>query len=109
MAIHSKVKQEVDTYIAFVAPFAQPICRKIRATIHKADPDIVEDVKWGASNFNQEGMICSFAAFKAHVSLGFFKGALLQDPKKLLEDCSATTPTTGRPSSGRSKTWTRRR
>ena len=88
MAVHSKTKREIDAYIASVAPFAQPICRKLRATIHKADPDIVEDVKWGAPNFNKEGMICSFAAFKVHVSLGFFKGALLKDPKKLLEDCS---------------------
>ena len=83
-------EKKIDAYIASTAPFAQPICRKLRTLIHKADPDIVEDVKWGAPNFNKQGMICSFAAFKEHVSLGFFKGALLKDPKKLLEDCSGS-------------------
>jgi uncharacterized protein YdeI (YjbR/CyaY-like superfamily) len=83
-------EKQIDRYIASTAPFAQPICRKLRTLIHKADPGIVEDVKWGAPNFNKEGMICSFAAFKEHVSLGFFKGALLKDPKKLLEDCSGS-------------------
>ena len=89
MPIHPKAKQEIDKYIASAPAFAQPICRKLRAAIHKADPDIVEDWKWGP-NFNKQGMICGFGAFKEHVSLGFFKGALLKDPRKLLEDCSGS-------------------
>jgi uncharacterized protein YdeI (YjbR/CyaY-like superfamily) len=89
MAIHPKAKREIDKYISSAAAFAQPICRKLRTAIHKADRDIVEDWKWGP-NFNKQGMICGFAAFKGHVSLGFFKGALLKDPRKLLEDCSGS-------------------
>jgi uncharacterized protein YdeI (YjbR/CyaY-like superfamily) len=83
-------KKQIDRYIASTAPFAQPICRKLRTLIHKADPDIVEDVKWGSPNFAKQGMICGLAAFKEHVSLHFFKGALLEDPKKRLEDCSGS-------------------
>ena len=89
MAIHPKAKQEIDKYISSAAPFAQPICRKLRALIRKADPGIVEDWKWGP-NFNKQGMICGFGAFKEHVSLAFFRGALLKDPGKLLEDCSGS-------------------
>lgn len=89
MPIHPKAKEEIDKYIASVPAFARPICARLRALIHKADPDIVEDWKWGP-NFNRQGMICGFGAFKEHVSLGFFKGALLKDPKKLLVDCSGS-------------------
>jgi hypothetical protein len=89
MPIHPKARQEIDGYIKSAPGFAQPICRKLRALIHKADPAIVEDWKWGP-NFNKQGMICGFGAFKEHVSLAFFKGALLQDPKKLLADCSGS-------------------
>ena len=89
MAIHPRAKQEIGKYIAQAPEFARPICRKIRSLIHQADPEIVEDWKWGP-NFNKQGMICGFGAFKEHVSLGFFKGALLKDPKKMLVDCSGS-------------------
>jgi uncharacterized protein YdeI (YjbR/CyaY-like superfamily) len=87
--IHPNAKKEIDRYIDSTAAFAQPICRKLRALIHKADPEIVEDWKWGP-NFNKDGMICGMGAFKEFVSLAFFKGALLKDPKKLLIDCSGS-------------------
>ena len=45
---------------------------------------MIEDWKWGP-NFNHNGMVCGFGAFKKHVSLIFFKGALLKDPKMMLE------------------------
>jgi len=89
MAIHPKAKQEIDKYLASLDGFAKPICRKLRELIHRADPAIVEDWKWGP-NFNKNGMVCGFGAFKAHVSLAFFKGSLLKDSKKLLEDCSGS-------------------
>ena len=41
--IHPNAKKEIDRYIDSTAAFAQPICRKLRALIHKADPEIVED------------------------------------------------------------------
>ncbi len=87
MAIHPKARQEIDTYIASLDGFAKPVCRKLRELIHKADPDIVEDWKWGP-NFNHDGMVCGFGAFKAHVSFAFFQGAAMKDPKKLLIACS---------------------
>jgi uncharacterized protein YdeI (YjbR/CyaY-like superfamily) len=89
MAIHPKAKQNIDRYVASAPEFARPICHRLRELIHKADPGIVEDWKWGP-NFNRQGMVCGFGAFKEHVTLAFFKGALLEDPKKLLVDCSGS-------------------
>lgn len=51
--------------------------------ILKADPDIIEDWKWGP-NYQKNGMVCGFGAFKQHVILTFFQGAILKDPKKIL-------------------------
>ena len=88
MPIHPKASQEIDKYVAALDGFAKPICKKLREVIRKADPDIVEDWKWGP-NFNKNGMICGFGAFKEHVSFTFFQGAAMKDPKKILAPCSA--------------------
>jgi len=87
MPIRPDAGKRIDEYIASVPDFAKPICRKLRAVVRKADPGIVEDWKWGP-NFNKQGMVCGFGAFKAHVTFTFFKGSHLKDPKKILAGCS---------------------
>jgi len=81
--IRSDASKRIDQYFAKSAPFAKPICARLRAIIHKAEPAIREDWKWGP-NFNKAGMVCGIWAFKSHVTLTFFQGALLKDPKKIL-------------------------
>ncbi|HEY0029217.1 MAG TPA: DUF1801 domain-containing protein [Bacteroidia bacterium] len=76
-------KQLIDEGIAKAAPFAQAICKKLRAIILKAEPGIIEDWKWGP-NYYKDGMVCGFWFFKKHVSFVFFQGALLKDKKKVL-------------------------
>lgn len=88
-AIHPNASREIDRSIASAPAFARPICRKLREIIRRADPGIVEDWKWGP-NFNKGGMVCGFGAFKAHVTLTFFRGSLLKDPAKILAPCSAS-------------------
>jgi hypothetical protein len=75
--------RKIDAVIERAAPFARPICRALRRIIRRAAPGIVEDWKWGP-NFNHEGMVCGLWPFQKHVSLVFFKGALLKDPEKIL-------------------------
>jgi uncharacterized protein YdeI (YjbR/CyaY-like superfamily) len=65
--------QAVDEYIASAAPFAQPILTRLRDLIHKALPDIEEDIKWGHPFFMYRGlMLGNLAAFKQHCSLGLW-------------------------------------
>ena len=65
---------------------ARPICRKIRAAILNADPEIVETWKWGP-HYGKMGMVCGYGAFQKHVSVAFFKGGLMKDPAHLfIED-----------------------
>ena len=67
----------IDAYIASSAEFARPILERLRGTVHEACPQVEETMKWGMPHFMYEGMLCSFASFKAHCAFGFWKGALL--------------------------------
>lgn len=73
----------VDVYIAKSADFAQPILRKIRKLFHKGCPKLEERIKWGCPHFDYKGMLGGMAAFKNHVSFGFWKSRLMSDPHKL--------------------------
>ncbi len=63
---------------------------KLRALIRKADPDVVEELKWkrpadpaGVPVWSDDGMICTGEAYKDHVKVTFAKGASLDDPSGL--------------------------
>jgi uncharacterized protein YdeI (YjbR/CyaY-like superfamily) len=63
----------VDAYIDKAQLFAQPILNHLRALIHKACPEVVEEIKWGRPFFLHRGTIlCNLSAFKEHCSFGFW-------------------------------------
>src|SRR5690242_10997296 len=78
--------KRIDAYIAKAQPFAQPIMKKLRELIHKANPDVEETIKWGMPSFDYKGPYFSFAAFKQHCAAGFWKYKLIKDPKGYLGD-----------------------
>ena len=56
----------------------------VRALIHAADPEVVEEWKWrGVPVWSDKGIICTGETYKAVVKLTFAKGAALEDPKGL--------------------------
>ena len=87
----SRKTPEVDRYIAKSAPFAQPILTRIREAFLDAHPDIQEVIKWGAPHFDYKGMLGSMAAFKQHVTWGFWKASLMSDPARLMEGIGDTS------------------
>jgi hypothetical protein len=62
---------------------------KVRAIIHMADPEIVEERKWvkptspGTPVFSHGGIVCTGETYKNVVKLTFAKGAALEDPSGL--------------------------
>ena len=62
---------------------------KVRAIIHAADPDIVEEWKWvkttnpGTPVWSHGGIICTGETYKSVVKMTFAKGAQLKDPARL--------------------------
>lgn len=82
---------EVDRYIENAAPFARPILERIRRAFHKAHPEITETMKWSFPHFEHKGVLGSMAAFKQHVSWGFWKAKLMDDPHGILEGSAGDT------------------
>jgi uncharacterized protein YdeI (YjbR/CyaY-like superfamily) len=69
--------KQVDTYIAEAPEFAQPILTHIRSLVHRASPEISEEIKWRQPFFVHRGsLLCFMAAFKQHCSFGFWGGEM---------------------------------
>jgi hypothetical protein len=57
---------------------------RVRALIHEALPEVVEEWKWmGTPVWSHGGGLCTGESYKAVVKLTFFKGAALKDPAQL--------------------------
>ncbi len=56
---------------------------KVRALIHEADPDVVEEWKWRVPVWSHAGILCTGETYKNVVKLTFPKGAALPDPTGL--------------------------
>jgi hypothetical protein len=56
----------------------------VRQLIHDADPDIQEEWKWrGTPVWSHDGGVCTGETYKQVVKLTFYRGASINDPKKL--------------------------
>jgi uncharacterized protein YdeI (YjbR/CyaY-like superfamily) len=65
----------IDAYIAKAAPFAQPILKHVRDRVHAVAPEAQETLKWSMPSFTIDGKILmGMAAFKAHATVGFWRG-----------------------------------
>jgi uncharacterized protein YdeI (YjbR/CyaY-like superfamily) len=82
----AKPDPRIDAHIAKAAPFAQPILKHLRKLVHQGCPEVEETIKWSFPSFDYKGPFCSIAAFKAHCVFGFWKTALLNDPKGILAE-----------------------
>ncbi len=56
---------------------------RMRQLITAADPDVMEEWKWGNPVWSHDGIICTGESYKNHVKLTFAKGASLKDPARL--------------------------
>ena len=56
---------------------------RMRRLIKEADPDVVEEWKWGTPVWSHDGIICTGESYKKVVKLTFAKGASLKDPARL--------------------------
>ena len=56
---------------------------RMRKLIHAADPDVVEEWKWGTPVWSHDGIICTGETYQKAVKLTFARGAALKDPARL--------------------------
>lgn len=75
--------QRIDSRIAALADWRGRALAHVRALIQQADPDVLEEWKWGIPVWSHDGLICTGETYKEAVKLTFAKGAALEDPSKL--------------------------
>jgi hypothetical protein len=74
----------IDARIAELGDWRGKMLAHVRALIHEADPQVVEEWKWrGVPVWSHDGIICTGETYKAVVKLTFAKGAALPDPSGL--------------------------
>jgi hypothetical protein len=74
----------IDAKINELGDWRGKMLAKVRAIIHKADPEIVEEWKWmGTPVFSHAGIVCTGETYKNVVKLTFARGAALKDPSGL--------------------------
>lgn len=56
---------------------------RVRELMHEADPEIVEEWKWGTPVWSHGGLVCTGETYKKVVKLTFSRGAALKDPSRL--------------------------
>ena len=74
----------IDGRIAELNDWRGETLAHMRALIHQAVPEVVEEWKWrGVPVWSDHGILCTGETYKAVVKLTFAKGAALDDPAKL--------------------------
>ncbi len=73
----------IDERIKELADWRGKTLAKVRKMIHEADPEIVEEWKWGTPVWSHGGIVCTGETYKKVVKMTFAKGAALKDPSRL--------------------------
>jgi hypothetical protein len=75
---------QIDEKIAKLDDWRGATLSRVRALIHEAVPDVVEEMKWmGTPVWSSNGIICTGETYKSAVKLTFLKGASVADPAGL--------------------------
>lgn len=75
--------QLIDDKIEALADWRGETLARVRALIKEADPDVVEEWKWGVPVWSHDGILCTGETYKAAVKTTFAHGASLADPARL--------------------------
>ena len=85
----NSASQMIDERIRELGDWRGPVLKRMRALIHEAGPEVVEEWKWqkasspGTPVWSHNGGICTGESYKQVVKLTFFHGASLKDPARL--------------------------
>jgi hypothetical protein len=77
----SEASQRISDYITELDDWRGEMIAELRKIVLAANPEMIEEWKWGSPVWSRDGNVCSAGAFKTHVKINFFKGASLDDPK----------------------------
>src|SRR3954466_7269438 len=75
--------QLIDAKIKELNDWRGETLAHVRHLIQAADPEVIEEWKWGVPVWSHAGIICTGETYKAAVKLTFARGASLEDPSGL--------------------------
>ncbi len=74
-----------DYVKAKVAGWQADVIHAITALVQRAAPGVTAAIKWGQPVFDHGGPLAYIRTARNHVTFGFWRGAELDDPRRLLE------------------------
>ena len=90
MSADKTISEQIDAIIKEPGDWRSERLSQLRALIQKADPAVIEEVKWkkpsrpmGVPVWSHDGILCVADTLKKAVRLTFPSGAQMKDPKKL--------------------------
>ena len=82
--------EQIDAMVKGTPGWHGETLARLRASIRRADPDVVEEIKWrkpsnpdGVPVWSHDGILCVGNVLKASVRLTFPKGRRIKDPRHL--------------------------
>ena len=69
----------IDAYASKLAPWQQEVARAIGSLIEEAAPGAVGSIKWAQPVWEHGGPLMFLRGHKNHVTVGFWRGAELDD------------------------------
>ena len=75
--------QLIDASIAALSDWRGETLARIRSLIREADPEVVEEWKWGIPVWSHGEIVCTGETYKTAVKATFARGASLDDPSGL--------------------------
>ena len=76
--------QLIDARIQELGDWRGKMLSRLRAFVKEADPEVVEEWKWGGVPvWSHDGLICTGETYKNVVKMTFARGAALKDPSGL--------------------------
>ena len=82
-------RARIDAHLLRFGDWRGAALAQVRALIHAADPDIVEEWKWDVPVWSHDGLICTGEVYRKAVKLTFPRGAALADPAGLFNSSLA--------------------
>ncbi|CAN5221321.1 hypothetical protein BH18CHL2_BH18CHL2_13440 [soil metagenome] len=78
-------EKTVDAYVAAAKDWRGAVMKQLDAVVRTAAPKATRSIKWAQPVYEENGPFAFMKASASHVTLGFWRGAELSDPKGLLE------------------------
>ena len=83
-ALRADLGKPVGPWFKKLKPEIKAIADELHRLIRATQPTLRAEMKWGMPCYSKNGMVCALMGGKAHVTLVFYRGILLPDPRKLL-------------------------